>query len=85
MDRAAIAQDLADRVAHCTGNAEAKNRVERSRIGYATQRTYTVTGELLEMTRLADLKLDMPTFHPLRDGLPNRAVFGTAGVRPDGL
>ena len=42
------------------------------------------TGELLEMTRLSDLKLDMPTFHPLRDGLPNRAVFGTAGVRPDG-
>ena len=36
------------------------------------------------MTRLSDLKLDMPTFHPLRDGLPNRAVFGTAGVRPDG-
>ena len=42
------------------------------------------TGELHEMTRLSDLKLDMPTFHPLRDGRPNRAVFGTAGVRPDG-
>ena len=42
------------------------------------------TGEVLEATKLSDTKLDMPTFHPGRDGLPNKVLFGTAGVRPDG-
>jgi len=42
------------------------------------------TGEVLEATKLSDTKLDMPTFHPGRDGLPNKVLFGTAGARPDG-
>lgn len=47
VDDTSIAQDLSDRVAYCTGRTETKDRIERNRIGNATEREYPCAGEVM--------------------------------------
>lgn len=42
------------------------------------------SGELTEITKLADVPTDMPTFHPEREGKRCRYMYGTSGVREEG-